>query len=166
MDVQRKVSIGIMKSQWTSHLGIPRWFLLTISGMALFVALDYGIAYALRQGIEHRNRTEQSVEQLFRESSLSTLEIERARKFETDTLPSLLKEGLVKQFKQSQGKTLLLVDRLQWSRQPQEAKVDLLAAILASSRVRGFSAWTDVRDFRTGDLIAGISMSGGVELYE
>lgn len=155
-----------IESRTSKSLKLNPWFLGILLSATVFIVADLFLESYFPRGDRRHDEQGKTIDTLFKESAFGAEQLKLARKFETDTLPRLLKAGIIKQFKRSNQMTLVFVDEQRWKNQPHEAKVDVLSELLASNLVNGYSSWTDVRDFETGKLLAGISFSGSVELYE
>lgn len=89
-----------------------------------------------------------------------------AGQFLADTLPRLMKKGLITRYVRSTEGTTILVPGRVWKPRTRFVKESLLAAVCAFNKVNGFNAWARVVDDRTGRLYAQVLPSERKELYE
>src|SRR5574337_832239 len=112
------------------HLG--RWILIPLIAITAFIVVDK----LLEQYNSTRNREQadnrafaDSVNKLLGNTTFTSEELKLAERFETDTLPTVLKTGLVKQFRRNEEMTLVMVDGTKWVRQDHTRKANLIFEI-------------------------------------
>jgi hypothetical protein len=137
----------------------------------------FGIALLLFvfTAVEHSNKTivkrpsiqAASIPVLFLPSiEFSEDEHRIAKLFIADTLPRLLKMGLISKYRRNESITLLSVPGRIWKTRTRFVKESLLTAVSVYNRVNGFSPWTRILDDRTGAIYAQVLPSNQKELYE
>lgn len=153
----------------SGRVHLDRWILIPLIAIAVFIVVDRVLEqyHSVRNRGQSDNRAfADSVNKLLGSATFTTDELKLAEKFETDTLPTALKTGLVKQFKRNDEMTFVLVDGTKWVRQEYTMKVDLIFEIVITNKVRGYASALQVRDFETGKLYANIRPPATVEMYD
>jgi hypothetical protein len=89
-----------------------------------------------------------------------------ARLFIADTLPRLMKKGLITKYERNVANTTLFVAGRVWKVRTRFVKESLLTAVSVYNRVNGFNPCTRILDNRTGALYAQVLPSDRRELYE
>jgi hypothetical protein len=89
-----------------------------------------------------------------------------ANLFIADTLPRLMKKGLITKYVRNETNTTLLVVGSVWKGRTRFVKESLLTAVLAFNKVNGHNLWTRVLDECDGTLYAQVLPSDRRELYE
>ena len=101
------------------------------------------------------------------ESSMFISNDERrvANNFISDTLPRLMKMGLITKYQRNEDTTALLVAGRVWNQRSLFVKESLLTAVATYNKVNGFSAWTLVLDDHDGTMYAQVLPSNRKEIY-
>lgn len=150
-------------------LHLERWVLIPLLAIAAFIIVDKVLEQyhsARNRGLADNRAFADSVNKLLGSAMFTAQELKLAEKFETDTLPTILKTGLVKQFKRNDDMTFVLVDGTKWVRQEYTTKAELIFEIVITNKVRGYASALQVRDFETGKLYANICPPAIVEMYD
>jgi hypothetical protein len=119
--------------------------------------------------VEKRKNTSRNFTYNFKDPSLgdATKEEHRiAEHFTADTLPGLIKLGLVKKYERRGTGTLLLVDGKIWKKRSRFFKESLLAEMAVYNRVKGFAAESVILDDRSHQLYARVLPEGRKEIYD
>ncbi len=88
-----------------------------------------------------------------------------ANMFISDTLPRLMKMGLVTKYQRTESTTAMLVAGPIWKQRTLFVKESLLTAVATYNKVNGLSAWTLVLDDHDGTLYAQVLPSNRKEVY-
>lgn len=96
---------------------------------------------------------------------ISNDEIRVANNFISDTLPRLMKMGLITKYQRNENTTALLVAGRVWNMRSRFVKESLLTAIATYNKVNGLSAWTLVLDDHDGTMYAQVLRSNRKEIY-
>ena len=138
-----------------------------IAGIALLCIGYVLIERSDRSIVERQSKRTFVVVPLLRLSDEITDDERRVAKlFIADTLPRLMKRGLITKYLRNETNTTLLVVGSAWRGRTQFVKESLLAAVLAFNKVNGYNLWTRVLDDRDGTLYAQVLPSDRTELYE
>lgn len=89
-----------------------------------------------------------------------------ANQFIADTLPRLMKLGLISKYQRDEKVTALYVPGHIWKARTRFVKQSVLTAVSAYNKVNGLSLWTMVLDDRTGTMYAQVLPSNRKELYQ
>lgn len=150
-------------------LHLERWILIPLIAITAFIVIDK----LLERYNSARNRERadnrafaDSVNKLLGNTTFTPEELKLAEKFETDTLPTILKTGLIKQFRRNEEMTFVMVDGTKWARQDYTMKADLIFEIVITNKVRGYASALQVLDYQTGKLYANIRPPSTVEMYD
>ena len=98
--------------------------------------------------------------------SFANEEVRISNLFAEDTLPRLLQYGLVKRYELTPGRTTLFVNGRMWKHRSGFFKNCLMREILIHNKVNGFSSETHIIDNRSSKLVARISPSHKITLYD
>ncbi|MBI3578903.1 MAG: hypothetical protein HY089_05760, partial [Ignavibacteriales bacterium] len=146
-----------------------RWILIPLLTITAFIIIDK-VLEGYNSGRNHEQTENHafadSVNKLLGSTTFTPEELKLAEKFETDTLPTILKTGLVKQFKRNEGMTFVMVDGTKWIRQEHATKADLIFEIVITNKVRGYASALQVLDYKTGKLYANIRPPSTVEMHD
>jgi hypothetical protein len=88
-----------------------------------------------------------------------------ANMFISDTLPRLMKMGLITKYQRSEFATALLVAGPVWTKRTRFVKESLLTAVATYNKANGLSAWTLILDDHDGTLYAQVLPSSRKEVY-
>ena len=86
--------------------------------------------------------------------------------FIADTLPRLMKKGLITKYVRTEMNTTLFVVGHVWKVRNRFVKENLLTAVAVYNKVNGFNPWTQVLDDRNGTLYAQVLPPDRKEVYE
>ena len=89
-----------------------------------------------------------------------------ARKFIADTLPGLMRAGLIRSYQRRSAGTLITVAGRIWKVQTRFFKESLLRELIVFNRVSGYAARTQVKDSVSGNLYAEVSAESTMTLYD
>ncbi len=138
-----------------------------VLGLALLAIIFSAIEHSNRPIIKHETSQNLSIPHSFHPViEFSRDEHRIAKLFIADTLPRLMKMGLISKFKRNETMTTMMVSGHIWKARTRFVKESLLAAVSVYNRVNGFSVWTRILDDRTGALYAQVLPSDKKELYE
>ncbi len=98
--------------------------------------------------------------------SISNDELRVSNIFISDTLPRLMKLGLITKYERNESTTALLVAGRVWKKRTRFVKESLLLAVATYNRVNGLSAWTLVLDDQDGTMYAQVLPSNRREVYD
>ena len=144
-----------------------RKLLVLAIGIALLLIVLALIERSDKAIVERQSRQGVAVYLLSQPSNAFTADERRiAHLFIADTLPRLMKKGLITRYERNAANTNLLVAGRVWKARSRFVKESLMTAVLVYNRVNGFNAWTRILDDRTGMLYAQVLPSDRKELYE
>lgn len=89
-----------------------------------------------------------------------------ARHFAHDTLPGLVKAGLINKYQCSNKGTYLFVTGNLWSARSQFFKSSLLTEVYIYNKINGYGLSTSIIDTVSGKLYAQISSSAKIDFYD
>jgi hypothetical protein len=89
-----------------------------------------------------------------------------ANHFITDTLPGLLRHGLIKRYTRTESGTMIAVAGHIWEKRSAFFKQSLMAEVLTYEKVNGYALLAQVKDSVSGNLYAQISPEGKIDFYE
>lgn len=89
-----------------------------------------------------------------------------AKHFIADTLPGLMRKGLIKKYKRGQSGTMLHVAGTIWKERSEFFRQCLLIELFVYNKVNGYAASTRIVDSRTQQLYAAILPSARIEFYD
>jgi hypothetical protein len=85
--------------------------------------------------------------------------------FAADTLPGLIRKGLIKKYERTDSGTMVTVAGQIWNERSQFFKQSLLTALFVYNKVNGYTPHTRVVDNTSGLLYAEILPSSEMKLY-
>jgi hypothetical protein len=88
-----------------------------------------------------------------------------AQKFESDTLPRLLRAGVVESFHSTDQKSILKVEKKQWRSLTADARSEILLEMMVTIRHRGSAPVAEVRDGQSNALLVDIHLPDKVVYY-
>lgn len=136
-------------------------------GIALLLIILAIIERSDRAILERQARQGFSVQSLPQPSEAFTADERRiAHLFIADTLPRLMKKGLITRYERNAVTTNLMVAGCVWKSRTRFVKESLMTAVSVYNKVNGFSPWSRILDDRTGMLYAQVLPSDRKELYE
>lgn len=143
------------------------WPLLTVMVLAIaLTGLDLLIEQFTPQTSERREGQRELVVRIMKQSPVGPEALRIAEKFETDTLPKLLLDGVVRHFSQGNEKTVLKVDRKLWAKKTAEVRSEVLMEMMISTKVKGYLPIAEVRDYQTEELLVDIHLPEKVVYYD
>ena len=136
-------------------------------GIALLLIIVALIERNDRIILEHQFRHNLVRNPVLASPSTFTMDEQRiARQFLADTLPQLMRKGLITKYKRTDTNTSLFVIGHVWKERSLFVKQSLLKAVATYNKVNGFSLWTLILDNRNGKLYAQVLPSNRSEVYE
>ncbi|MEX0736310.1 MAG: hypothetical protein WD182_02640 [Bacteroidota bacterium] len=143
------------------------WPLLTVMVVAIsLTGLDLFLEqFAPRKSAQGEEQRE-LVARIMKPSPASPEALAIAERFDADTLPRLLLEGVVRHFSQENEKTILRVDEKLWANKGTDIRLEILMEMMISTRVKGFMPVAEVRDYATERLMVDIHLPDKVVYYD
>ena len=136
-------------------------------GIALFGLIMTFVRRSDTAIVERQSRRVFSAQPLFPPIPwFSTEERRIAAMFVADTLPRLMKMGLITKYERNETNTTVLVAGSIWKARTHFVKDSLLKAVSVYNRVNGFAQPTIILDDHTGVLYAQVLPSDKREIYE
>jgi hypothetical protein len=156
------------KSTYLLHLiGKVLRLCVVVVGFALLVIFFSVIEHSNRPIVRHESGKNISFPVHFQPViEFSGDEDRIAKLFIADTLPRLMKMGLISKFERNETITTMMVPGRIWRKRTRFVKESLLTAVSAYNRVNGYSPWTRILDDRTGTMYAQVLPSDKKELYD
>ena len=143
------------------------WPLLTVMALAIaLTGLDLLVEQFTPRTRERGEEQRELVARIMKQSPVGPEALRIAEKFETDTLPKLLLDGVVRHFSQGNEKTVLKVDRKLWAKKGTEVRTEVLMEMMISTKVKGYLPIAEVRDYQTEELLVDIHLPGKVVYYD
>lgn len=143
------------------------WPLLSVLLLAaLLVATDLLLEHLAPRRIAHHGEQQELLARIMTRSPVSSEALAIAERFETDTLPTLFMEGVVRQFSQKQEMTILKVDEKLWAKKGSDLRMEILMEMMISTRVKGYLPVAEVRDFTSEKLLVDIHLPDEVVYYD
>jgi hypothetical protein len=85
--------------------------------------------------------------------------------FSSDTLPRMLKIGLIKELRRGESNSLMIVNGRMWRARKKETKQELLLQLRSFNKVHNHPTPVQVRDDSTRQLLAEISPTAEVSIF-
>jgi hypothetical protein len=140
-----------------------------IVGLCLIAFIAFSVIRQPVQPIAHAN-TEihpNSLCPLLSNDKKQTTDEERvARHFAADTLPGLIKKGMIKKYQRTVSGTYIAVNGNLWKRRSSYFKRCLLKEVLVYNTFNGYAISTQIVDSTSGKLYAQIAPSATMDFYE
>ena len=154
-------------TELTSHIPRLRKLSGLAGGIALLLVILAIIEHSDRAIIERQNKRGFALSTIIQDSNMYSDDERRvARLFIADTLPRLMKKGLITKYERNEtGTTLLVVGRV-WKGRTRFVKQSLLTAVSVFNKVNDYNLWTMILDDRDGTMYAQVLPSDRRELYE
>jgi hypothetical protein len=89
-----------------------------------------------------------------------------AQQFEIDTLPGLMRRGLIKKYERHQTGTIVFVTGKVWQGRSRFFKKSLLSAVLVYNKVHGYALDTRIIDHRSQQLYAHAVSEDRIEFFD
>ncbi len=96
----------------------------------------------------------------------STEEKRIAKHFAADTLPGLLRNGLVRKYLRDASGTIITVNRKLWKERSEFFKTSLLTEISVFNKVQGYEISVKIVDSLSGRMYAYISPEAKMDFYD
>ena len=106
----------------------------------------------IKEKNNHRRATTMSPIQWIKESSSNEQRI--AQHFAADTLPGLMRRGLIKRYERHQSGNIIFVEGKVWKARSRFFKESLLSEALVYNKVNGYALETRIVDHRSQQLYA------------
>lgn len=143
------------------------WPLLTVMAVAIsLTGLDLLLEQFAPRNSGRGEEQRELVARIMKPSPASPEALAIAERFDTDTLPTLLLEGVVRHFSQQNEKTILKVDDKLWAKKGTDVRLEILMEMMISTRVKGFMPIAEVRDHATERLLVDIHLPDKVVYYD
>jgi hypothetical protein len=89
-----------------------------------------------------------------------------ANHFSADTLPGLMKKGLIEKYGRSAFGTCIVVNGILWKIRSKYFKQSLLTEVFVYNKVNNYKLSTKIIDSSSGKLYAQISSSAKIDIYD